>query len=89
MFAKTSNASMVHITCGKCSSFFMAMVISFGPGLSSVGMVTDLSCEDARRLHKSERLTVDELIAGHLFIRNNNFINNFNKYIFITKKVVV
>lgn len=86
LFAKTSQASLVHITCDKCYSAFMAMVISFGPGISSVGMLTDLNYDDALRLHKSEELSVDELIDGHLRIRCVDFINNFNQYIFVNKR---
>ncbi len=71
LFAKQDAANLVHITCGKCSSNFIAMIVIMGQGLSSVGMVTDLNFNDAKQLYKTAPLTVDEIISGYQFIQKN------------------
>lgn len=74
LFLKQDTLNLIHLTCAQCSSGFIAMVMMVGQGLSSVGMITDLNCADARRLYKTAPLTVDEVIEGHKFINNNSFL---------------
>jgi len=71
LFAKQDSANLIHISCKKCSSSFIAMVVMMKHGLSSVGMVTDLNFEDAKQLYKTSPLTVDEIISGHQFFQKN------------------
>lgn len=75
LFAKKDGANLVHLTCGKCKSAFMAMIMTFGQGISSVGMVTDLSFEDAKKMYSIEPLTINEVIEGYQFLQKENFIN--------------
>lgn len=71
LFAKRDGANLVHITCDKCASNFITMIVMMGQGLSSVGMVTDLSFEDVQKLYKTGPLTVDEIISGYQFFQKN------------------
>lgn len=71
LFAKQDSANLIHITCGKCASNFIAMVVMMKQGLSSIGMLTDLNFDDAKLLYKTAPLTVDEIISGHQFIQKN------------------
>lgn len=73
-FLKQDTLNLIHLTCAECKSGFIAMVIVMGQGLSSVGMVTDLTCADAKRLFKTETITIDEVIEGHKFINSNSFL---------------
>lgn len=73
-FAKNETASLVHITCHRCQSSFVAMIIMLGQGLSSVGMVTDLNYKDVERLHRAEPITVDEMIEGYQQMRGTAFL---------------
>lgn len=74
LFAKNETASLVHITCAACGSGFVAMIVLLGQGLSSVGMVTDLTLADAVRLHKAEPITVDEMIEAYQEMQQENFL---------------
>ena len=76
LFAKNDAATFVHLTCGGCASYFVAMVLVVGKGVSSVGMVTDLSFEDARRLYGAGPLSTDEMIEAHEFIEEKLFIHS-------------
>ncbi len=71
LFAQRDAANLIHITCGKCASNFIAMIVMMGQGLSSVGMVTDLSFDDAKQLYKTAPITVDEIISGYQFFQKN------------------
>lgn len=75
LFAKKGNASLIHITCGQCQSSFMAMILLLGQGLSSVGMVTDLSFADASKFYQCPPITLDEALEGYQFLHTENFIN--------------
>lgn len=74
LFAHHQNAHLVHIKCPRCGSYFVAMIMMLGPGLSSVGMVTDLSYDDVLRLHQTEILSVDDLIDGHEILQSQHFL---------------
>lgn len=74
VFARSTQASLLHLTCGGCHSFFVAMVVAIGTGLSSVGMITDLSFTDLKRLHDAPPLTVDELIAGYQALKGGQWL---------------
>jgi hypothetical protein len=76
LFAKNETANLIHLTCSKCRSYFIAMVLLVGQGLSSVGMVTDLSFEDITRLHKTNPFSTDDLIGGYESINNQYFLHS-------------
>ncbi|OGH92306.1 MAG: hypothetical protein A2534_03430 [Candidatus Magasanikbacteria bacterium RIFOXYD2_FULL_39_9] len=73
LFASGGEAKFVHFTCGNCSSHFMAMVMTVAKGVSTVGMITDLSFDDLQKLHKISPLSIDEAIEGHQFINSSDF----------------
>lgn len=76
LFAKNDAATLVHLTCGQCASYFVAMVLIVGQGVSSVGMVTDLNFDDARRLYRVEPISTDEIIDAHELMDQNLFIHS-------------
>ena len=76
LFSRSDQATLVHLTCTNCASYFVAMVLLVGQGVSSVGMVTDLSFNDVKRLYQSEPLTTDEMIEAHEELQKNNFIHS-------------
>jgi hypothetical protein len=75
LFAKNEDAYLVHITCEQCQSYFIAMVVMLGGGLSSVGMVTDLSLEDAKRVYQTEPITLNEALSGYKMLGTARFHN--------------
>ncbi|HSR89431.1 MAG TPA: hypothetical protein VLK22_03520 [Candidatus Udaeobacter sp.] len=75
LFINESEARFVHFTCDHCQSNFMAMVMMLPKGMSTVGMVTDLSLKDVEKLYKLSPITVDEAIEGHKIFNNPDFIS--------------
>ena len=76
LFSRNESATLVHLTCSKCASYFVAMVLLMGQGVSSVGMVTDLSFEDVKRLYNIQPFTTDEIIDAHEELQKNTFIHS-------------
>lgn len=76
LFAKNDTATLVHLTCSNCVSYFVAMILVVGQGVSTVGMVTDLSFKDVNRLFRKDPITMDEIIDGHELIQKNLFIHS-------------
>lgn len=77
VFGRENSAALVHIRCHHCQSFFVAMVVLLGAGVSSVGMVTDLSFNDIERITRAEPIETDDLIQGYNEIHDPNFITQF------------
>lgn len=76
LFSKNEAANLIHIPCSECNSYFVAMILVVGHGLSSVGMVTDLSFDDITRLHKIDPITTNEMITGYETINNQYFLHS-------------
>jgi hypothetical protein len=76
LFAESDVAHLVHFTCAKCQSYFVAMVVVVGRGLSSVGMITDLSFDDVSKLYRTSPLTTDEVIEGYETVHSNTFLHS-------------
>jgi len=72
LFINKESAQLVHVTCGKCKGYFMAMVVVLGKGISTVGMVTDLSYKDMKRLHEIRPIEIDEVIEGYELMEGIN-----------------
>lgn len=74
-FANKNKAQFIHLGCDGCKSNFMAVVMILGTGISTLGMVTDLGFEDAKRLYEQAPLSVDDVIEGYKNIKHKDFFN--------------
>ena len=69
---ETADNHLVHLHCRQCQSSILALVTVTPMGLSSIGMITDLSVADARRFKESEPIDFDEVIALNLNLKNHS-----------------
>ena len=74
LFAHQSEAKFVHFTCANCHTYFVALIMTMAKGISTVGMITDLSFSDVQKLYKLPAITIDEVIEGRQFINSLHFI---------------
>lgn len=74
-FLDVKNTHLVHMTCNNCQSYFLAMVMELGKGVSTIGMITDLSYEDVKRTYKTKAIRMDEVIEASQLLNKNNIIN--------------
>jgi len=63
-------AHLVYIKCQHCKSAVLALIIANNLGISSVGLVTDLSIEDVLRFKNAKAVTPDDVIELHQFINS-------------------
>jgi len=59
------DAHLVHIQCASCGSSIVALVLSSGLGLTSVGLVTDLTSDDVLHFKDVGRVTADDVLSVH------------------------
>ncbi|MBU1039373.1 hypothetical protein KKC17_04100 [Patescibacteria group bacterium] len=61
---------LIHIDCSLCHSSILALVINSGYGVTSVGLATDLTDEEAMHFQNSPKITTDDVIAIHDLLFN-------------------
>lgn len=66
--AERDDAHLLHLECRKCGSAVVALVTTSGMGVSSVGLVTDLTSDDVLKFAGSEEVSVDDIIDFHLLL---------------------
>ncbi len=72
---------LVHIQCHKCKGFILALVLKTANGISSVGLITDLSFNDVYTFKDKDRITADEIINIHKIINKREFTERIIKNI--------
>lgn len=66
---------LIHVTCDKCKSSIIALVLSNPLGISSIGLVTDLDSEEVLKFKEGKNITPDEIIEFHKKLeKRENFI---------------
>ena len=71
---RTTN--VVHMTCSKCRSAVMALIIESGAGISSVGMVTDMNHDDVLRLRQEDPVSADDCLHLHTLLNQPQVLIN-------------
>lgn len=71
-----SDTHLVHITCQECLGAVLVVVIVSALGMSSVGVVTDLGAEDARKIQNKDAFSEDDVLGFYNFLESSH---NFEK----------
>lgn len=64
---------LVHVTCPKCRVSLVAVVAVSPLGMSTVGMLTDLSAGDLKRLANRSAIAADDILAFHQCLHQQEF----------------
>ena len=72
VISQEATANLVHISCDACRGNFLALIVVSNRGISTIGMVSDLTYDDAGKMHNTEPISIDELIDGRYLINQNN-----------------
>lgn len=65
-------ANLLHCTCSQCHQSVMALVMTSSTGVSSVGMITDLTAQDITRINRKSSITEDELLSFHSLLNQEH-----------------
>ena len=53
---------MVYVTCGECESSIIAIVAMSGLGIVSLGLVTDMTEEDTKKMMEEQEISGNDML---------------------------
>ncbi len=62
------DSRLLWVECAQCGNAILALVLVSSAGVSSVGLVTDLTYEDAARFRASEPVSADHVLAARTLL---------------------
>lgn len=62
---------LIHVTCASCQNAILAYIVESTVGLSSVGMLTDLTVTDVTRLRDTDPVGDNEVLALSQALRHD------------------
>jgi hypothetical protein len=66
VLGEKEDGHLLHIRCKKCWNSILALVLVSNAGVSSVGLITDLTFDDVRKFSGREtEVTTDDVISVH------------------------
>jgi len=65
VLGEKQDSHLLHIECGECGCAIIALVLISSAGISSIGLVTDLSYHRVLELGASRDVDADDVIAIH------------------------
>lgn len=72
-----ASSMLVHTDCQRCKSSVVFSISMDGSEIFSVGMVTDLTSQDAKKFHDQRQVSADDAIEFHEFL--SEFDGDFEK----------
>lgn len=73
------DAHLIHIECRKCGSSIVALVLTGGLGISSVGLVTDLTSDDVIRFKDARTILSDEVIDLYECVHSGSLLDKLKQ----------
>ncbi len=67
---QSGESHLIHMHCVQCQMAILALVTVTPAGLSSVGMVTDLSIADAQQFRLAEPVDIDETMELYALVKD-------------------
>ncbi|MFC1687530.1 hypothetical protein ACFL0L_03035 [Patescibacteria group bacterium] len=62
---ESEDTHLMHVVCRRCSSSILVLMLTGDLGISSVGMVTDLTSEDVLKFKNAEEIGSDDVLLLH------------------------
>lgn len=61
----------LHVTCRRCRTAVVSLIVSAPPSLTAVSVMTDLSHEDVERMARATPVSVNDVIETHAWLEGN------------------
>lgn len=71
VLSEERDRTTLHLQCEECGVASFVLVSTGQWGVASVGMLTDLGAEDARKLFGKEPISTDQVIEVHSLIKRS------------------
>lgn len=72
ILGEQDTAHLVHIQCRKCLNALLALVMVNQMGISSVGLITDLTFDDVLKYKDEEVVNADDALAVHQMLEDDD-----------------
>lgn len=69
LLSEDERKTALHLTCGQCGASSIAFVSLGKTGAVSLGMLTDLTGEEAGRFYGKEAVSSDDALSMHRFLK--------------------
>jgi len=79
LLEEKDGAHLIHLECEKCKSSIVAVIIAGGIGVSSVGLITDLTGADVVKFKNAGYVNEDDVIEAYSIAKNDNFVKLLNE----------
>lgn len=79
LLEEKDGAHLIHLQCSNCSSSIVAVIISGGLGVSSVGLITDLTGNDVVKFKNARYINEDDVIEAYRSITRGDFVKLLNE----------
>ncbi|MFH0819173.1 MAG: hypothetical protein V1898_04225 [Patescibacteria group bacterium] len=77
---ENEDAQLIYIKCQKCNGSIIIFVVSSGPLISSVGLITDLNEFDIVSFKNKRVLKEEDILKLHQNLQTGEFINSIKNY---------
>lgn len=71
------NSHLVYIKCRSCKSAILAVIMANNLGISSVGLITDLTGDDVLKFRETVAVHCDDVIEVHQFLNKEKVIVDY------------
>jgi len=71
------NAHLVHIKCRRCQSAILVLIVVDSLGISSIGLITDLSGDDILKFKTVKPISYDDVIETHQFLNKKKVLIDY------------
>lgn len=72
VLGEKEDGHLLHIRCKKCWNSILALVLVSNAGVSSVGLITDLTYDDVRKFSgRDTSVSTDDVIAVHQMLADD------------------
>ncbi len=69
-----NGGTILHISCGTCRQNMLVSTLKKDGGIICQGMITDLSLDDAKRMLKAGKVSIDDVLSIHEALQLDNFM---------------
>lgn len=71
MLGEENESHLLHIQCRKCLNALLALVFISPMGMSSIGLITDLSFDDALKFKEDGAVTADDVLSAYELLQDD------------------
>lgn len=75
MLEQTETAHLMYIRCRKCSSSIVTLVVMGVVGVTSMGLVTDLTSDDVLKFQHARSIDQEDVLDIYEQIRSQDFLH--------------